>query len=115
MEGKFSPCSTGTPKSVEFAHKPPKQEMDLSCFRGGPQPLGLRSGLTSFRLAADGAAVHRDNMSSSGSQGFRAINVSGIDPRSYLLYIVSVGRVLEAHREITRPIRVGNNSLERFD
>ena len=31
MEGKFSPCSTGTPKSVEFAHKPPKQEMDLSC------------------------------------------------------------------------------------
>ena len=34
MEEKFSPCSTGTPKSVEFAHKPPKQEMDLSCLSG---------------------------------------------------------------------------------
>ena len=50
MEEKIQSVQYRDSEPSEFAHKPPKQEMDLSCFPGQLSPIGSPHRLDSVEL-----------------------------------------------------------------
>ena len=50
MEEKIQSVQYRDSEPSEFAHKPPKQEMDLSCFPGRLSPIGRSHRLDSVEL-----------------------------------------------------------------
>ena len=50
MEEKIQSVQYRDSEPSEFTHKPPKQEMDLSCFRGRLSPILMSHRLNSVEL-----------------------------------------------------------------